>query len=104
MLFAGELLKEIRCFIEDGVPPQTIIKGFRKASQLVGRNAQWWILSFSLLYLSLSLSLVSLFLGTSLPATPTLSLLPPPYLPTRNKQAINKVKEIAVNISRKDDK
>lgn len=34
-LFAAELLKEIKPFIEDGVAPQIIIKGFRKASVLV---------------------------------------------------------------------
>jgi T-complex protein 1 subunit eta len=35
VLFTGELLKEVRPFIEDGVPPQTVIKGFRTASELV---------------------------------------------------------------------
>jgi len=34
-LFAAELLKEVKSYIEEGVSPQTIIKGFRKASQLV---------------------------------------------------------------------
>lgn len=34
VLLAGEILKEIRPFVEDGVAPQTIIKGLRKASQL----------------------------------------------------------------------
>jgi len=34
VVFAGELLKEIRTFVEDGVPPQVIIIGFRKACQL----------------------------------------------------------------------
>ncbi|KAJ3082658.1 T-complex protein 1 subunit eta [Quaeritorhiza haematococci] len=33
-LFAAELLKEIKSFVEEGVPPQVIIKGFRKASTL----------------------------------------------------------------------
>jgi T-complex protein 1 subunit eta len=33
-LFAAELLKEIKQFIEEGVSPQIIIKGFRKASLL----------------------------------------------------------------------
>ncbi|ORX52946.1 hypothetical protein BCR36DRAFT_582356 [Piromyces finnis] len=33
-LFAAELLKEIKSYIEEGVSPQVIIKGFRKASQL----------------------------------------------------------------------
>ncbi|KAJ3081538.1 T-complex protein 1 subunit eta, partial [Quaeritorhiza haematococci] len=33
-LFAAELLKEIKSYVEDGVPPQVIIKGFRKASVL----------------------------------------------------------------------
>jgi len=33
-LFAAELLKEVKSYIEEGVSPQTIIKGFRKASQL----------------------------------------------------------------------
>lgn len=35
VLFTGELLKEVRSFIEENVPPQTVIKGFRTASQLV---------------------------------------------------------------------
>lgn len=51
VLFAGEILKEVKPYIEDGVPPQAIIKGLRKASEL----------------------------------------------------AINKVKELAVHINRKDD-
>ena len=34
-LFAGELLKEIRPFIEDGMNPQVLVKGFRHASTLV---------------------------------------------------------------------
>jgi len=34
-LLAGELLKEIKSFVEDGMPPQVIIKGFRNASVLV---------------------------------------------------------------------
>jgi T-complex protein 1 subunit eta len=39
-LFAAELLKEIKQFIEEGVSPQIIIKGFRKASLLV---SLWFI-------------------------------------------------------------
>ena len=50
-LFAAELLKEIKQFIEEGVSPQLIVKGFRKASVL----------------------------------------------------AINKIKEIAINVERKDE-
>ena len=34
VLFAGELLKEIRTYVEDGVSPQVIVKGFRKATEL----------------------------------------------------------------------
>lgn len=34
-IFAGELLKEIRPFIEDGMNPQVLVKGFRHASTLV---------------------------------------------------------------------
>ncbi|KAJ3257620.1 T-complex protein 1 subunit eta [Boothiomyces macroporosus] len=34
-LFAAELLKEIKNYIEEGVSPQTIVKGFRKASVLL---------------------------------------------------------------------
>ncbi len=34
-LFAAELLKEIKLFVEEGLPPQVIIKGFRKASEMV---------------------------------------------------------------------
>ncbi|KAI8847618.1 hypothetical protein BC829DRAFT_490574 [Chytridium lagenaria] len=33
-LLAGELLKEVKQFIEEGVSPQVIVKGFRKASVL----------------------------------------------------------------------
>jgi hypothetical protein len=35
VLLAGELLKEIKGYIEEGVSPHVIIKGYRKASQLV---------------------------------------------------------------------
>lgn len=34
VLLAGELLKECRGFVEDGVSPHVIIKGYRKALQL----------------------------------------------------------------------
>jgi T-complex protein 1 subunit eta len=34
-LFAAELLKEIKSYIEEGIAPQVVIKGFRKAAQLV---------------------------------------------------------------------
>lgn len=34
VLFAGELLKQIKSFVEESVAPQVIIKGFRKASSL----------------------------------------------------------------------
>lgn len=34
-LFAAELLNQVKNFIEDGVSPQIIIKGFRRASLLV---------------------------------------------------------------------
>jgi len=34
VLIAGELLKEAKSFLEDGINPQTIIRGFRRASQL----------------------------------------------------------------------
>ena len=34
VVLAGELLKNIKGFVEDGVHPQLIIKGFKKASQL----------------------------------------------------------------------
>ncbi|KAJ3161484.1 T-complex protein 1 subunit eta [Geranomyces michiganensis] len=33
-LFAAELLKEIKSYVDEGVAPQTIIKGFRRASVL----------------------------------------------------------------------
>lgn len=35
VLLAAQLLKEVRGFIEEGVSPQIIIKGFRKAAKLV---------------------------------------------------------------------
>lgn len=34
VLFAGELLKQIKSFVEESVAPQVIIKGFRRASAL----------------------------------------------------------------------
>lgn len=34
VLLAGELLKEIRSYVEEGVNPQVIIKGYRRAAQL----------------------------------------------------------------------
>jgi T-complex protein 1 subunit eta len=39
VLLAGQLLKEIRGYIEEGVSPHVIIKGFQKASQLVCRHS-----------------------------------------------------------------
>lgn len=35
VLLAAQLLKEVRSFIEEGVSPHIIAKGFRNASQLV---------------------------------------------------------------------
>ena len=35
VLLAAQLLKEVRGFIEEGVSPHIIMKGFRQASQLV---------------------------------------------------------------------
>lgn len=35
VLLAGELLREAKPYIEEGVPPQVVIKGFRTASHLV---------------------------------------------------------------------
>jgi T-complex protein 1 subunit eta len=34
VLFAGELLKEAKEFIEENLPPRIIIRGFRKAAEL----------------------------------------------------------------------
>jgi T-complex protein 1 subunit eta len=34
-LLAGELLKQSKSFVEDGVSPQIIIKAYRRAAQLV---------------------------------------------------------------------
>jgi T-complex protein 1 subunit eta len=34
VLLAGELLKEVKGFIEEGVSPHVLITGFRRASQL----------------------------------------------------------------------
>lgn len=34
MVLAGEILKEIKEFVEQGVSSQTIIKGLRRASQM----------------------------------------------------------------------
>ena len=35
MLLAAQMLKEVRGYIEEGVSPQIIMKGFRQACQLV---------------------------------------------------------------------
>jgi T-complex protein 1 subunit eta len=35
VLLAGELLKEIKSYIEEGVSPHVIIKGYRQAARLV---------------------------------------------------------------------
>ena len=35
VLFAAQLLKEVRGYIEEGVSPHIIMKGFRKAAELV---------------------------------------------------------------------
>ena len=40
VLFAAQLLKEVRGYIEEGVSPHIIMKGFRKATELV-RNIQF---------------------------------------------------------------
>ena len=34
VLLAGELLKEVKGYIEDGVSPHVIIKGYRNAARL----------------------------------------------------------------------
>jgi T-complex protein 1 subunit eta len=38
VLLAGELLKEIKGFIEEGVSPHIAIKGYRTACQLVKKK------------------------------------------------------------------
>jgi len=50
-LLAAELLHQVKSYIEEGVPPQVIIKGFRKAAVMV-------ILYFYLNYQSFSLFFV----------------------------------------------
>jgi len=40
VMLAGEFLKEAKPFIEEGVHPQTIIRAFRKASQLAEKYIQ----------------------------------------------------------------
>lgn len=37
VLLAAEFLKQCKSFVEEGVHPQTIIKSYRKASQLVNK-------------------------------------------------------------------
>eukprot|EP00842_Homolaphlyctis_polyrhiza_P001870 jgi/Hompol1/2684/HPOL_003001-RA len=39
-LFAAELLREVKQYIEEGVSPQTIIKGFRRASVLAANKVR----------------------------------------------------------------
>ena len=38
VLLAEQLLKEVRSYIEEGVSPHIIIKGYRRAAQLVRSN------------------------------------------------------------------
>lgn len=38
VLLAGELLKEVKNYIEEGVSPHVIIKGYRAAARLVTRK------------------------------------------------------------------
>ena len=45
VLLAAQLLKEVRSFIEEGVSPHIIMKGFRKASQLVRVTHPYLILN-----------------------------------------------------------
>lgn len=41
VLLAAELLRESQSFIEDGVSPHVIMKGYRKAAQLVSDMSDW---------------------------------------------------------------
>lgn len=43
VLLCGELLKECKGFIEEGVSPHVIIKGYRKACQMV----RWLVCFYS---------------------------------------------------------
>lgn len=43
VLFAAQLLKEVRGYVEEGVSPHIIMKGFRKASQIVRQLLHSWI-------------------------------------------------------------
>lgn len=38
VVLAGEFLKQAKSFVEEGVHPQSIIKGFRRASELVSSS------------------------------------------------------------------
>ena len=38
VVLAGELLREAKRFLEDGLPPQMILKGYRKARRRVGER------------------------------------------------------------------
>lgn len=51
VLLAGELLKEVKNYIEEGVSPHVIIKGYRAAARLVtrkDRNPSSWYSYFYL--------------------------------------------------------
>ena len=39
VLLAGEFLKQVKPFVEEGVHPQIIVRAFRKATTLVSCNA-----------------------------------------------------------------
>lgn len=41
VLLAGELLRQVKGFIEDGMPPQVVIHGFQQACHLVLSNANY---------------------------------------------------------------
>ena len=34
VILAGEFLKQCKCFIEEGVHPRVVVRGFRKASNM----------------------------------------------------------------------
>lgn len=82
VLLAAELLRESKAFIEDGVSPHVIIKGYRRAAQLV-RLGRW-----------------SFFGSHALSEEDSLK---PPFHFCLGMQAVQRVKDIAVTIERTNE-
>ena len=52
VLLAAQLLKEVRGYIEEGVSPHIIMKGFKKAAQLVRVAFSWMVVNWLIIYIT----------------------------------------------------